>query len=82
MDYKGFTAGPISFSLEEETFSGTVTGLQDVIHFEGSCWGEIAKAFRDSIDTYLALKVQQNGFWSACESGPSEKRGQQKEGKH
>jgi predicted HicB family RNase H-like nuclease len=53
MEYKGYSAGPIQFNPEENTFSGTVAGLRDVVHFEGSTARELAKAFRDSIDAYL-----------------------------
>ena len=53
MEYKGYTSGPIEFDPEEGTFSGTVAGLRDVIHFEGSSARELARAFRESIDTYL-----------------------------
>jgi predicted HicB family RNase H-like nuclease len=55
MEYKGFSAGPIDFNPEENSFSGTVAGLRDVIHFEGSTARELAKAFRESIDSYLGL---------------------------
>ena len=55
MEYKGYTAGPIDFDAEENTFSGTVSGLRDVIHFEGSTAKELTRAFRESIDTYLEL---------------------------
>lgn len=53
MEYKGYSAGPIDFDPEAGTFSGTVTGLRDVIHFEGSTAKELARAFRESIDSYL-----------------------------
>jgi len=53
MEYKGYTAGPIEFDAEENTFSGTVAGLKDVIHFEGTTAKELARAFRASIDSYL-----------------------------
>jgi predicted HicB family RNase H-like nuclease len=53
MEYKGYAAGPIDFDPEENTFSGTVAGLKDVIHFEGSTARELARAFRESIDSYL-----------------------------
>jgi predicted HicB family RNase H-like nuclease len=55
MEYKGFLAGPIDFDQEENTFSGIVAGLRDVIHFEGSTAKELARSFRDSIDSYLEL---------------------------
>ena len=53
MEYKGYLAGPIEFDQEENTLSGTVSGLRDVIHFEGKTAKDLARAFRESIDTYL-----------------------------
>jgi len=53
MEYKGYAVGPIEFDPEDGTFSGTVAGLRDVIHFEGSTARELKKAFRESIDSYL-----------------------------
>ena len=55
MEYKGYTAGPIDFDPEDNTFSGTVTGVRDVIHFEGTTARELARAVRESIDSYLQL---------------------------
>lgn len=59
MEYKGYTAGPIEFDAEDNTFSGTVAGLRDVIHFEGSTARELTRAFRDSIDTYLEFCAEE-----------------------
>ena len=53
MEHKGYSAGPIDFDAGEGVFSGTVAGLRDVIHFEGSTARELARAFRESIDSYL-----------------------------
>lgn len=53
IEYKGYAAGPIDFDPEENTFFGIVTGLKDVIHFEGTTAKELARAFRESIDSYL-----------------------------
>jgi predicted HicB family RNase H-like nuclease len=55
MEYKGYSAGPIDFDAEDSTFSGTVAGLRDVIHFEGSTAKELTRSFRESIDAYLAV---------------------------
>ncbi|MDR3754352.1 MAG: hypothetical protein P4K78_11050 [Terracidiphilus sp.] len=52
-EYKGYTAGPIDFDPQENTFSGTVAGLKDVIHFEGSTGKELDRAFRARIGSYL-----------------------------
>jgi predicted HicB family RNase H-like nuclease len=55
MEYKGYTAGPISFDPEDGTFSGVVLGVKDVIHFEGTTAEEVLASFRTGIDDYLAL---------------------------
>ena len=55
MEYKRYPAGHIDFDPDENTFSGTVSGLKDVIHFEGTNAKEFARAFRESIDSYLEL---------------------------
>lgn len=59
MEYKGYTAEPIDFDAEDGVFSGTVAGLRDVIHFEGSTARELTRAFRQSIDSYLELCLEQ-----------------------
>jgi predicted HicB family RNase H-like nuclease len=51
LEYKGYAAGRIEF--DDGTFSGTVAGLRDVIHFEGATADQLEQAFRDSIDCYL-----------------------------
>jgi predicted HicB family RNase H-like nuclease len=53
MQYKGYVAGPIEFDSEDGTFSGVVSGLKDVIHFEGTTAKELKRAFRESVDAYL-----------------------------
>jgi predicted HicB family RNase H-like nuclease len=37
---------------------GRVSGLRDVITFEGATFAEVEQAFRDSIDDYLAFCAQ------------------------
>ena len=54
LEYKGYTAA-IDIDPEDGTFSGTVQGLRDVIHFEGTDGPSLLQAFRDSIDDYLTL---------------------------
>ena len=58
MEYKGYAAGPIDFDPEDKTFSGTVAGLRDVIHFEGRTATELERAFRGSIDSYLSRGIE------------------------
>jgi len=55
MEYKSYAAGPIDFNPEDKTFSCTVAGLRDVIHFEGRTASGLERAFRESIDSYLDL---------------------------
>lgn len=55
MEYKGYVSGPIDFDPEDGTFSGTVSGLSDVIHFEGANAADLLESFRGSIDEYLAI---------------------------
>ncbi|WP_448188858.1 type II toxin-antitoxin system HicB family antitoxin [Azospirillum sp. sgz301742] len=55
MEYKGYVSGPIDFDPEDGTFSSTVAGLSDVIHFEGMNAVELWDSFRGSIDEYLAI---------------------------
>ena len=55
IEYKGYTAGPIDFDAEDETFSGIVLGLKDIIHFEGSNAAELRASFEGGIEDYLTL---------------------------
>jgi len=55
MEYMGYVAGPIDIDPEDGTLSGTVAGLADIIHFEGSTAQELWESFRESIDAYLAI---------------------------
>ena len=59
MGYKNYAAGAIDFDPEDKTFSGTVAGLRDGFHFEGRTATELARAFRESIDSYLELCAEQ-----------------------
>jgi len=52
MTYKGY-AGSVQFDNEAEIFHGEVTGLRDVVTFQGRTVDELKTAFRDSIDDYL-----------------------------
>lgn len=54
MSHKGYVAGQIEFDEDAGLFSGTVAGLRDVVHFAGRTADELAQAFRDSVDDYLA----------------------------
>jgi len=54
MTYNGYQAA-IDFDDEADVFHGEVNGLRDVITFQGKSVAELKKAFRDSVDDYIAF---------------------------
>ena len=53
MKYKGYL-GEVTFDAEAKIFHGEVLGLKDVITFQGTTVSELEKAFKDSVDDYVA----------------------------
>ncbi|MFA5551259.1 MAG: type II toxin-antitoxin system HicB family antitoxin [Trueperaceae bacterium] len=51
--YRGYT-GVVEIDVEAGVLAGTVLGLRDIIHFEGTTVAAVTKAFHDSVDEYLA----------------------------
>ena len=54
MEYKGYYA-KVEFDDEANVFHGEVLNLRDVITFEGETVNELRRAFKDSVDDYLAF---------------------------
>ncbi len=54
MEYKGYI-GKVDFDDEAGIFHGEVVNIRDVITFQGQSVAELKKAFRDSVDDYLAF---------------------------
>lgn len=54
MQYKGYV-GRVEFDDKAEIFHGEVANTRDVITFQGKSVDELKKAFRDSVDDYLAF---------------------------
>jgi len=54
MKYKGYV-GRVEFDDEAEIFHGEVAGARGVITFQGKSVDELKKAFRESVDDYLAF---------------------------
>jgi predicted HicB family RNase H-like nuclease len=54
MTYKSYSAY-VEFDDEAGIFHGEVLDTKDVITFQGSSVAELRKAFKDSIDDYLAF---------------------------
>jgi predicted HicB family RNase H-like nuclease len=54
MKYKGYL-GKVEFDADADILHGEVVGIRDVVTFQGRSVKEIEKAFRDSVDDYLAF---------------------------
>lgn len=52
LEYKGYVG---IVDADDGAFIGRVTGLRDVVTFEGGDFAEVEQAFRDSVDDYLAF---------------------------
>ena len=52
LTYEGYL-GTVLFSAEDEVFYGKVSGINDLITFEGKSVKELKNAFEESIDDYL-----------------------------
>jgi predicted HicB family RNase H-like nuclease len=57
--YKGYI-GQVEFDDEAEIFHGEVINTRDVITFQGKSVSEIKKAFRESVNDYLAFCKERN----------------------
>ncbi len=55
LEYKGYVAGVIEYDPDDKAFHGNVAGLRDVVHFTASDAESLERAFRASIDDYLAF---------------------------
>jgi len=53
MEYKGYM-GSVGYSDEDEVFHGRLTGLRDLVTFEGTDVRSLRKAFHGAVDDYLA----------------------------
>jgi len=53
MKYKGYI-GQVEYDSDAKLFHGEVLGMRDVITFQGKTVNELEKAFKDSINDYLA----------------------------
>ncbi len=54
LEYKGYT-GSVDFSAEDKVFFGKLTGIRDVVTFEGETVKELMKAFHDAVNDYLTM---------------------------
>jgi predicted HicB family RNase H-like nuclease len=56
MEYKGYI-GKVEIDEDAGLFHGEVINVRDVITFEGKTVRELRRAFRESVDDYLAFCV-------------------------
>jgi predicted HicB family RNase H-like nuclease len=54
MEYKGYRAR-VAFDPDDEVFHGIVVNIDDTIHFSGSSVRELKRAFKESVERYLAF---------------------------
>lgn len=54
LKYKGYQ-GSAEISLEDDRLHGRLLGINDMISYEGNSVKDIKKAFKDSVDDYLAF---------------------------
>lgn len=57
MEHKGYI-GKVEFDDEAKIFHGEIINTRDVITFQGESVAELTRAFRESIDDYLAFYKQ------------------------
>jgi len=54
MEYKGYIA-QVEFDPNAKILNGELIGIRDVVTFQGKSIPEVEKAFRESVDDYLAF---------------------------
>jgi predicted HicB family RNase H-like nuclease len=54
LEYKGFH-GTVHFSSEDAVFFGKISGVNDLVTFEGSSVKELHKAFIEAVEDYISL---------------------------
>ena len=54
MTYKGYLA-KVTFDDDDDIFHGEVINIRDVVTFQGKSVRELHKAFKDSVEDYLAF---------------------------
>lgn len=59
LNYKGYF-GRVEFDDEAKLLHGEVVGTRDVITFEADSASKVGRAFRDSVDDYLAYCAERN----------------------
>lgn len=53
LHYKG-CAGSVAYCAEDAVFSGKITGIRDLVTFEGNTVKVLTKSFHSAVDDYVA----------------------------
>ena len=59
LEYKGYVSA-VEFSAEDRCFNGKVTGIRDLVAFDGTTVDELEKNFHEAVDEYLAFCKAEN----------------------
>ena len=54
LEYRGFH-GTVHYSSEDAVFFGKISGINDLITFEGSSVKELQKSFKEAVDDYTEI---------------------------
>jgi predicted HicB family RNase H-like nuclease len=54
MEHKGYT-GSVEYDPDDRVFHGRVSGITDVVSFEGETVDQLETSFRNAVDVYLDL---------------------------
>ncbi len=54
LEYNGFH-GTVHFSNKDAVFYGKISGIHDLITFEGASVKELQKSFKESVDDYIEI---------------------------
>src|SRR5262249_46950074 len=60
MEYKGYTGQITAVDEAQGIIHGEVTGINDIVTFEGKSPEELVQAFHDSVDDYLEFWEQRS----------------------
>lgn len=52
LQYRGYR-GSVEYSVEDGVFHGKLTGIRDLVLYEGDTLESLEKDFRDAVDDYL-----------------------------
>lgn len=56
LSHKGYAAH-IQFDAEDRIFFGRVIGIADIVSFHGESVDELARAFEEAVDGYIAMSA-------------------------